>query len=79
MAERQPTIAITPTLFVGPNPPTVSGQFIWVTTYNEAADILVQRGLSEDQAWDRIRSVTTGSGYDDGLFNPSPGQEDLPS
>jgi hypothetical protein len=78
MSGRQPTIAITPTLFVGPEPPSVSGHYIHVTTYTEAADILVERGLSREAAWHRIRSVTHDVGYDtEGLFVEAPGQEDL--
>lgn len=75
MPERRPTIAITPTLFVGPHPPDIEGPFIQVTTYTEAAEILIQRGMSEDKAWDRIRSVLHGTGYDEELFHPSPGQD----
>jgi isocitrate dehydrogenase kinase/phosphatase len=77
MSDRQPTIAITPTLFVGPNPPDVKGWFVHVTTYEEAAEILIERGMPKEAAWERIRDVTTAVANGDELFVAAPGQEDL--
>ena len=70
-----PTIAVTPNLFVGTEPPNVSGEFILVSTWNEAAQVLMERGLTNEEAWNRIHAVKMGVGYDAETFKPSPGQD----
>ena len=71
-------IAITETLFVGPNPPNISGSFVHVTSYEDAADVLVARGMTREDAWERIKAILDSDhGYDGDLFQPSPGQEGL--
>ncbi len=59
MAPTNKPIAITPTLFLGPRPPELTGHFVHVTTLASAAEVLMQRGMSEQDAWERIRWILT--------------------
>jgi hypothetical protein len=71
-------IAVTPTLFVGPNPPDVSGHFVHVTTFEDAAKILIERGMTEHRAWARISSIVNNTPYGmDDLFATPPGEDQM--